>query len=244
MSEKRSAMEPEEEHENAERWLLTYSDMITLLVCFFILMYSMSVLNLAKFQKLAVSIRGGFNGPMKTHGGVSIIEKGQVSTLQDPAAEQIDKTVKELAPMAQHVGHNAEIAPPLEGSKEAVRKAEQLLGMKGRVKITPNNRGWVVELVGDEIFFDKDSDQLTDKAHLALIALGPTFNEVREVAVEGFSSESAKGGFSLSSRRALAVVGALQEGCVNEDKMSATGYGVHAPDELGGRDYVRIALRR
>ena len=36
------------EHENHERWLLTYADMITLLVAFFIMLYAMSVMNVTK----------------------------------------------------------------------------------------------------------------------------------------------------------------------------------------------------
>ncbi len=52
-------------HPGLERWLLTYADMITLLMAFFIMMYSMSVLNLAKFRQAAISIRSGFGGMMK-----------------------------------------------------------------------------------------------------------------------------------------------------------------------------------
>lgn len=47
------------------RWLLTYADMITLLMAFFIMMYSMSVLNLAKFREVAFSIRSGFGGALE-----------------------------------------------------------------------------------------------------------------------------------------------------------------------------------
>src|SRR5580658_3505161 len=63
------------EHENHERWLLTYADMITLLVAFFIMLYAMSVMNVTKFQQLAVSVRSGFGGSM-TNGTPTIMQAG------------------------------------------------------------------------------------------------------------------------------------------------------------------------
>jgi chemotaxis protein MotB len=48
---------PHEEHENAERWLLTYADMITLLMAFFIMMYAMSQVDKNKFSAMAASVR-------------------------------------------------------------------------------------------------------------------------------------------------------------------------------------------
>src|SRR5579875_957604 len=63
------------EHENAERWLLTYADMMTLLVAFFIMLYAMSVINKQKFQQLAVSVRSGFGGAL-TNGAPTVISQG------------------------------------------------------------------------------------------------------------------------------------------------------------------------
>jgi chemotaxis protein MotB len=53
------------EHDNTERWLLTYADMITLLVAFFIMLYAMSVMSKQKFEILALSVRSGFDGNNK-----------------------------------------------------------------------------------------------------------------------------------------------------------------------------------
>ncbi|HEY3397654.1 MAG TPA: flagellar motor protein MotB [Armatimonadota bacterium] len=45
------------EHENEDRWLVTYADMITLLLAFFIMMYASSVLNQSKFESIVRSVR-------------------------------------------------------------------------------------------------------------------------------------------------------------------------------------------
>jgi chemotaxis protein MotB len=52
----------EEPHENLERWLLTYADMITLLMLFFIVLYSMSTVNPAKYKDLAQALETIFAG--------------------------------------------------------------------------------------------------------------------------------------------------------------------------------------
>ncbi len=57
------------------RWLLTYADMITLLTAFFIMMYSMSVINLQRFRQVAIAIRSGFNGEQT---GAGLFDKGGV----------------------------------------------------------------------------------------------------------------------------------------------------------------------
>ncbi len=75
MAGKKKKSGGEGEHENAERWLLTYADMMTLLVAFFIMMYAMSILNVSKFQQLAVSVRSGFGGSI-TDGTPTVIRQG------------------------------------------------------------------------------------------------------------------------------------------------------------------------
>ena len=71
-------------HGSSERWLLTYADMITLLMAFFIMMYSMSVMNIAKFHEAAVSIRSGFGGAMAGQGKSVLSSNGQVSFKPSP----------------------------------------------------------------------------------------------------------------------------------------------------------------
>ena len=53
----------QEEHENHERWLVSYADFITLLFAFFVVMYSISSINEGKYKILSESLTGVFNQP-------------------------------------------------------------------------------------------------------------------------------------------------------------------------------------
>jgi chemotaxis protein MotB len=51
---------PKQVHENTDRWLVTYSDMITNLLVFFVLLYSISMVDLIKFKEIATSLSTAF----------------------------------------------------------------------------------------------------------------------------------------------------------------------------------------
>src|SRR5260370_8031902 len=48
-------------HENAERWLLAYADLITLLMVFFVVLYSMSSADSTKFKAISMALQQAFN---------------------------------------------------------------------------------------------------------------------------------------------------------------------------------------
>ena len=68
---------PEAEKENAERWLLTYADMITLLLALFVVLYATSKADPVKFQQVAVSLQRAFNIPvLEASAGNSLVYIG------------------------------------------------------------------------------------------------------------------------------------------------------------------------
>src|SRR5947199_1872594 len=82
----------EEEHENHERWLITYADMLTLLMVLFVVLYSMSATDAVKFIKLKQSLNRAFDvevmqasEPATSHGdgGPTFI-----SPMSDPQTQQ------------------------------------------------------------------------------------------------------------------------------------------------------------
>jgi hypothetical protein len=71
---RREGHEEHEEHVNHERWLVSYADMLTLLFVLFVVLYSMSDVNMKKFAELAAGLSSGF-------GAQSAAFSGQTSTL-------------------------------------------------------------------------------------------------------------------------------------------------------------------
>ncbi len=74
-------------HENVDRWLLTYADMITLLVALFIMLYSMSAVNQEKFGALAQSMRREFQALPEQDGG-KVVGTGSIV---DPVEQQVSR---------------------------------------------------------------------------------------------------------------------------------------------------------
>ncbi len=56
----------EEEHENHERWAIPYGDLLTLLLAFFVVMYSISSVNAGKYRVLSDSLYAAFRGAPRT----------------------------------------------------------------------------------------------------------------------------------------------------------------------------------
>ena len=56
----------EEEHENHERWLVSYADMITVLMALFIVLYALSTVNQKKYDELKNSLASGFGSTKST----------------------------------------------------------------------------------------------------------------------------------------------------------------------------------
>lgn len=87
-------------HENVDRWLLTYADMITLLVALFIMLYSMSAVNQEKFGALAQSMRREFQA-LPEHNGGKIIGTGQVVDPLEQQALQLQRFLQETGLQTQ-----------------------------------------------------------------------------------------------------------------------------------------------
>jgi chemotaxis protein MotB len=85
------------EHENEERWLLTYADMLTLLFALFMVLFSISSVNISKYQVLQQSLKSAFSGSILP-GGHAIMQSGSQSTAEHTPATAAVPSIVPLTP--------------------------------------------------------------------------------------------------------------------------------------------------
>src|SRR5688572_4858729 len=241
----------EEEHENHERWLVSYADMVTLLMCLFIVLFAMSQVDKAKFAALASGLSESFGAPITALPGTTpdgAVLDGLQGVVDIASAIPPDTTIQDAeveaaaaaaaAERAKRVA--AEAASAYDDMAEAREKIDAALvtaGFDGAARYEIDERGLVVHIVADAVLFDAEEAELRPEGRAILDAVAPTLIGLPNVLrVEGHANHLAvtPGGpwpsnWELSGYRASTVLRHLGADGVPEARMSATGYSSTRP---------------
>jgi chemotaxis protein MotB len=204
-----------------ERWLLTYADLITLLMIFFVVMYSISNINAQKMQAVASSLS---------------------QVLAGKAPEILDFTgpaIIEGQSGAQHgdVMGQAELEAARLQLVEYLKILETMdPGISKNIVIMQQERGLVISLK-DTLLFPKGSAELTPRARQVISGVGKSLAELPNYTrVEGHTDNLPIHTAQFPSNWELSVIRAtnvaqqlINEGSVKPEKISATGYGEYRP---------------
>jgi chemotaxis protein MotB len=209
-----------------ERWLLTYADMITLLMALFMVLYAMSMVNKTKFEALRMTLKQSFSGAILT-GGSSILDHGAVSSSQTQAQSDLqgkDSAVPEafapspVTPLAREQGtaaaaRKAELAQDaqLARAKHEVEKAISAAHLQGKAKAFIDRKGLVIRLVTDQVLFSLGSYDLRPAADPLLTNIAKAIEPLpNNVHVEGYTDSlpcsCTFGNYGLSFNRAQTVL--------------------------------------
>jgi chemotaxis protein MotB len=245
----------EEEHVD-ERWLLTYSDMITLLMALFIVMWSMSVVNQGKFDKLAVSLHEAFSGKILP-GGQAPLMPGSGEKTEQPAPTPPTPAIVPPRPGSEGKddGTRSDAAQKededLKHLKEEIDQYAETHGLAREVETQIARRGLVVRVLTDHVLFESGSASLAPPAGSLLDGLARLLKaEVRNpIQVEGNTDNVPVSGrfptnWELSTARATAVLRALLARGVSANRLSATGYADRNPIASNATDAGRRRNRR
>jgi chemotaxis protein MotB len=220
----------ENKKENKERWLLTYSDMITLLMIFFIVLYTISSVNAEKFAKIANVLSKTFDGSQYAIGqysGTSVVP----GDLGNKGTSGVQNDLKEV-----------------EKQVNAFIKENNL---QGKITDYINERGLVISLQ-DTLLFDLGSADVHLNEKDTVIKLGNMLKTLpNQIRVEGFTdnipiyNNNFHSNWELSVIRATNVVKILvDEVKINPERISAVGYGEYRPIVPNDSDKNRQLNRR
>lgn len=223
-------------HENEERWLLTYADMITLLLALFVVLFAISSVNVSKVKLLQQSLRDAFNGRVLP-GGQAILQTGNsvpVRTLESAprVAPSIPSIGTPSTPAAQAALAARREQDELQRLKAQLDAFAAAHGFKAQVDTVVTQRGLVVRLLTDNVLFDSGQAQIKAQGMplLGEVATLLGVDRVHPIVIEGhtddqpISTSQFASNWELSTARASAVVRWLIGRGLPAARFSAAGY--------------------
>lgn len=198
--------EDESHDEPDERWAVSYADMVTVLMCLFIVLFAVSNVDKTKFELLANSLATGFGQEETTTGGADISEGLVIPPEMLDEEGEPDLTQRAAAEYES-----------LEELRERMRASLAAQGLQDTVEFLIDDRGLKVGLVGAETFFGDNSTDLSAKADAVLDAIGDVLTTVdNQVSVEGHADRRLSAApfptnWELSGGRATQVARFLVE---------------------------------
>jgi chemotaxis protein MotB len=208
-----------EEGASGERWLLTYADMITLLLALFIVLFALSTIDKKKYEEFKTGVVQAFSPHSEPiPGGTGLLQ--QTSLVTHPGTTK------------------ATIPNPLVNLQQRIQAALAQAGVSQDATVTVEQRGVVVRLLTDKVFFATYSADLGPVGDRVVDVVGQVASTLTNpVQVEGYTDNQPITGsgpyrtnFELSAARAMTVVDRLagSDGVV-PGRLSGIGYGDTRP---------------
>lgn len=215
----------------SQEWLTTYGDMITLMLCFFVMMYDPSEADAVQMAALSASIQGD-----STSGGMSLTT-GRMADL----------------------GNTINSLPSMEKGKSlglAKKKAVSLFApdvKSNKITVTSDERGLVITLASDAFFETGSAKLQLEETREVLLRLAQFLSSPelanRKFRIEGHTDSTVsqnsiyQSNWELSTARATNVLHYLSDYGVNENSFYVAGYADTQPkfenDTPEGRAYNR-----
>jgi chemotaxis protein MotB len=199
-------------------WMITYADLVTLLLVFFILLYSISSLNLEKFKRAVQSIQTSLG---ETNPKVGLLELADVAESKDQSF-----TIEDLT------GLRAREQDMLKSLNEMIadkNQSENILVYAKDGKIIIQIRGTVLFSSGSAEFSDNAVPILNEIVNI--IQTYPEYNVNIKGHTDDIPIETPQfpSNWELSAVRATTVLKFLISGGINPHRLTATGYGELLP---------------
>jgi len=238
-----------EEHENHERWLVSYADFITLLFAFFVVMYSVSSVNEGKFRVLSDALMSAFHSPPKS---LEPIQVGQPS--KSPVMSDLQFRSSPNILISQKKGvdvENDDGAKTIDSDDDLSKKASEdknlgkiaddvVLAMANLIELglinVRRNDLWLEIEIKNSILFRSGSAKLKE-------SVIPIIQELAKILymfpnglrIEGYTdskkinTEKFPSNWELSASRAASLARVFEMSNILSERLSVVGYGPTRP---------------
>ena len=245
-----------EDHINHEAWAIPYGDLITLLLAFFVVMYSMSSVNEGKYRVLSDSLKAAFGGPPRSHAPI------QVGPKTTPVGDRRPQIIPSAPPPpgadADALGlYRPQVARPITArmpGRELQARAMQARSQQALARIgdevhtalgeliaqdmvvVRRNESWLEVEIKADILFGSGSARIVGEAGSVLDRLAQVLQPFRNaLRIEGhtdnlpISTLEFPSNWELSSARAASVVHRFMQQGVDPQRMTVTGLSEYHP---------------
>jgi chemotaxis protein MotB len=231
----------EEEHENHERWMVSYADFITLLFAFFVVMYAVSSVNEGKYRVLSNAITTAFGkGPLIV-----------------PSVKELEPASPALQPLPMTTQKQRAIEVAVKKEKtQMTGMAQNLLATlaplvkEGKVRVMQTDRGINVE-INASVLFAPGEARLNAQSIQTMAAVARVLkDDSHALQIEGhtdsnpISTDMFPSNWELSAVRASSVIRLFVENGVSESRLQAIGYADTKPVDTNETDEGRQRNRR
>ncbi|MGN9161365.1 OmpA family protein [Clostridium sulfidigenes] len=216
-------------------WLATYADTVTLLLTFFVLLYSLSTIDSQKFQQIAVAMQSAFSGKAdrsilefnSSSGDVPIVGKPEI-TVEDI---QENEDLEILEDVLTYIKEN---------------------DLENDVQIYEDEKGLNIQMK-DSVLFDTGKAELRSESKNVLDKVSDLIGKVdNKIIIEGhtdnvpINTPAMPNNWHLSSERALSVLDYFLDSkkILNPQRFSAQGCGEYRPIAKNDTDEGRAKNRR
>jgi len=226
---------------------LTFNDMVTLLLTFFVLILSLSKLDVPKLVKASHSIRAIFH--MAERGEEADVEV--FTPFVVPMGSRAIKFEREKKELAERINRVAQAIAKATGEGAAAVPGEGLLSWRGLMEARAVEEGVSVAL-GEKLLFETGNAEIEERNRPALKAFCSILQETDcRIRVEGntdevpINNERFPSNWELSVARAVSVVKYfISEGSISPERLSAAGYADSRPRFPAVNDRNRELNRR
>ena len=217
----------EEEHDNHERWMVSYADFITLLFAFFVVMYALSTVNEGKYRVLSESMSTAFrNVEINTSTPLPPLIAPPIPVIQKPSAvvKVSDAEKQKQRDKMRNV------------AKEILQVMAPLIE-QGKVRVLETSRGVAIE-INDSILFSPGQALLQPALIKAMSGIAEVLAPTDfPITIEGHTDNvpiktaQFPSNWELSAVRATTVLRLFADSGVAPERLTAIGYADTRPVE-------------